>query len=80
MTALQNLVQQGKDAVPILAKTLKNGTLPERILAAQTLGFLAPHAPVDALVAAAKNDSSAAVRLYAIDALGKKGKDAKIFI
>jgi HEAT repeats/AhpC/TSA family len=77
MTALQQLVGQGKEAVPKLAATLKSGKTPERILAAQALGYLAPHAPVDALLDAAKNDRDAAVRLYAIDSLGMQGKAAK---
>jgi len=76
MTALKQLVQNGKDAVPALVQTLKNGSAPERILSAQALGYLAPHAPVDALLAAARNDSQAAVRLYAVDALGMQGKSA----
>ena len=76
ITALQKLVQSGKEAVPTLVKALKNGTAPERILAAQTLGYLAPHAPVEALLKAAKNDANAAVRLYAVDALGMQGAAA----
>ncbi|MCH8828683.1 MAG: HEAT repeat domain-containing protein, partial [Planctomycetes bacterium] len=76
MTALKALVQIGKEAVPTLVQALKNGSPPERILAAQALGYLAPHAPVNALLAAARNDSQAAVRLYAVDALGMQGKSA----
>ena len=77
MTALQQLVQQGKTAVPVLVKTLKSGKIPERILAAQALGYLSPHAPIDALLDAAKNDRSATVRLYAVDSLGMQGPAAK---
>lgn len=76
MMALQKLVQGGKDSVPALVKTLKTGKAPERILAAQALGYLAPHAPAGALLEAAKNDDSAAVRLYAVDSLGMQGKAA----
>ncbi|GAB4140977.1 MAG: hypothetical protein Tsb009_10550 [Planctomycetaceae bacterium] len=73
MRAMQSLVAQGESAVPGLLKTLKSGSVPERILAAQTLGYLAPHVPVDALFQAAKNDPDPAVRLYAVDSLGMQG-------
>ncbi len=76
MLALQQLVQHGKIAVPTLTKTLKTGSAPERILAAQALGYLAPHAPLEAMQAAAKNDRDTAVRLYAVDSLGMQGKPA----
>lgn len=77
MIALQRLVQHGKAAVPMLTKALKSGDAPQRILAAQALGYLAPHAPADALLEAAKNDTNAAVRLYAVDSLGMQGKAGK---
>lgn len=76
MTALHQLVAQGKQAVPALERALKNGKVPERILAAQALGYLAPHASVDVLLTAAKKDSNAAVRLYAVDSIGMQGKSA----
>ena len=77
MIALQQLVQHGKAAVPELTKALQSGDVPQRILAAQALGYLAPHAPVDALKAAATGDANSAVRLYAIDSLGMQGKLTK---
>lgn len=76
MTTLQQLVGQGQDAVPVLVKTLKSGSTPERILAAQTLGYLAPWVPAEPLLEAAKSDADPAVRLYAVDALGMTGRDA----
>lgn len=74
MLALQGLVRHGKAAVPVLVKTLKTGTVPQRILAAQALGYLAPEAPVEALLTAAQSDTHPAVRLYAVDSLGMQGK------
>lgn len=76
MVALHQLVAQGKNAVPTLERALKNGKVPERILAAQALGYLAPYASVDVLLTGAKKDSNAAVRLYAVDSIGMQGKAA----
>ena len=77
MTALQQFVQIGSDAVPLLVQMLKSASAPERILAAQTLGYLAPDAPIDALLNAARHDRVPAVRLYAVDSLGMQGRAAK---
>lgn len=74
MRALKGLVGTGKAAVPLLQETLASGKSHERIFAAQTLSYLAPHALREKLLEAARNDKDAAVRLYAIDALGMQGK------
>ena len=42
-------------------------------MAAQTLGYLAPHVPPEPLIEALENDIDAAVRLYAVDSLGMQG-------
>lgn len=73
LSALQSIVRQGDAVVDDLVSVLQSGTPPQRILAAQALSYLAPSVPLDPLLAAAKNDSDAAVRLYAVDALGMKG-------
>lgn len=74
MQALQGLVRHGQDSIPPLLDALKAGDAPpQRILAAQTLGYLAPHVPPAPLLEAAKSDPDAAVRLYAVDSLGMQG-------
>ena len=78
MRTLQQLVGHGQEAVPVLLKSLKSGSTPERILAAQTLGYLAPWVPAEPLIEAAKSDADPAVRLYAVDALGMTGRDESI--
>lgn len=77
MRALQGLVARGKQAVPHLLKVLKTGETPQRILAAQALGYLAPHVPREALLKAARSDRDPAVRLYAVDSLGMQGETAE---
>jgi hypothetical protein len=74
MKTLQKLVAHGRSAVPTLVQALKSKSLPERILAAQTLGYLAPDVPAQPLLAAAQSDPDAAVRLYAVDSLGMLGR------
>jgi hypothetical protein len=73
MTTLQSIVAGGKASVPDLSAALKSANTPTRILAVQALGYLAPHAPLDVLLKAAKSDPDAAVRLYAVDSLGMQG-------
>ena len=73
MRALQGVVGQGKEAIPTLLEALKDKDVLRRIFAAQALGYLAPDVPTEPLLEAAKNDPDAAVRLYAVDALGMKG-------
>jgi hypothetical protein len=73
MLALQSLVKSDAVAIPVLLKALKGEDVAQRILAAQALSFLSPQVPHQAIVDAAKNDSNAAVRLYAADTLGMQG-------
>lgn len=73
MRTFQSLVREGNASVPPLLNALKHGDTETRILAAQTLGYLAPNVPRDALLDAATSDSEPAVRLYAIDSLGMQG-------
>ena len=74
MRALQQLVAGGPSAHEALSKTLADGDAPERILAAQALGFLAaPDVAKEPLWRAAETDPDAAVRLYAVDAHGMQG-------
>ena len=73
MAAMHQLAAHGKEAVKPLTKALESKHTPTRILAAQTLGFLAKHVEQSTLSKAATSDSDAAVRLYAVDALGMRG-------
>lgn len=77
MLALHEAVAAGEVAVPFLIDRLQQGKAHERILAAQPLGYLAKHAPMEPLLEALKNDEDSAVKLYAADALGMRG-DAKV--
>ncbi|MBI1310062.1 redoxin domain-containing protein [bacterium] len=80
MQTLQQLVryrEEGQQAVKVLLKSLKSESTPERILAAQALGYLSPWVPAEPLIEAAKSDADPAVRLYAVDALGMTGRDGK---
>lgn len=70
---LQGLAQHGADAIPVLLHKLKTGDAPQRVLAAQTLGYLGKEVPPAPLLDAAKNDPDPAVRLYAVDSLGMQG-------
>lgn len=71
--ALQGVVRQGKDSVPILLEALTHQDESRRIFAAQALRYLAPDVPTPSLLTAATKDPDPAVRLYAVDALGMKG-------
>ena len=73
MLAVAALVKSGDTSVKPLLAALKDGDTPRRLLAAQTLGYLGPKVPADSLIAAINGDANAAVRLYAIDALGMQG-------
>ncbi|MEZ6141118.1 MAG: HEAT repeat domain-containing protein [Zavarzinella sp.] len=77
LIAMQGVVANGKVGIPTLLEALKSTNADVRIFAAQSLRYLAPDVPVEPLLAAAKNDPDATVRLYAVDALGMKG-DPKI--
>ncbi len=73
MEALQGVVAGGQDAIPVLVAALEAKEAPTRIFAAQALGYLAPDVPHAPLLAAAKGDADAAVRLHAWDSLGMQG-------
>ncbi len=73
MLALQAIAAAGEAAIPVVEDRLRNGSDPERILAAQSAGFLGGEALHEALVATAEKDATAATRLYAFDALGMLG-------
>lgn len=77
MRALQGLVTLGADALPTLHDVLAHGDDAERILAAQTLGYIADAASREPLLRAATGDANAAVRLYAVDSLGMLGAAAE---
>lgn len=74
MRVMQGLVRHGRASVPVLLETLKTGDPPQKILAAQTLGYLGAEVPTEPLVAALKADTDATVRLYLVDTLGMLGK------
>jgi len=73
MRVLHGLVAAGQTSVAPLIETLRSGQSHERVLAAQALSYLAPLVPTEPLWAAATDDPDAAVRLYAVDALGMRG-------
>ncbi|GIW91321.1 MAG: hypothetical protein KatS3mg109_1753 [Pirellulaceae bacterium] len=73
MWAFQALVKAGPASVPPLLERLNQGTVPERILAAQTLGYLGSAVPFDPLEQAVRREREPAVRLYLIDSLGLLG-------
>ena len=78
MRAMQGCVQHSGASVAVLLDGLRSSDAPERILAAQTLGYLGPDVPVDPLVAALRADADPAVRLYLVDTLGMLGKRAQV--
>ena len=74
MTTLRSLVLMGKASVPALITALDSDHDPTRVLAAQALSFLAPHADLDRVQTSLAEDKNAAVRLYAADTIGMSGK------
>lgn len=70
MQAFRSLVASGTDAIGDLRRLLKDDSPATRILAAQTLQLVPCQTLADNLVEAAEQDEEAAVRLYAVDALG----------
>ncbi len=78
MQIMRELVSAGKDSIPALEKHLFNDDTETRILAAQTISYLAEHANLDTLIKVAKTDADSCVRLYAVDALGMSGKGPEI--
>jgi len=73
MLTLQGLVSAGEASIAPLLETLQSGQPHERVLAAQTLSYLSPLVPSEPLWTAATDDREAAIRLYAVDALGMRG-------
>lgn len=73
MLGLQRLVRSGEAAVEPLIGALGSEQADLRVFAAQTLGFLAQHTPVEPLIAALESDPRPSVRLYAADAIGMRG-------
>lgn len=78
MRALQECVRHDGTSVAVLLDKLRTGDAPQRILAAQTLGYLAPDVPAEPLISALRSDTDPAVRLYLVDALGMLGKGADV--
>jgi len=78
MSVLQALVRHPKEAVPVLLETLQGGEPPQRILAAQALGYLGTHVPAQPLIDALRDEKDAAVRLYLVDALGMTGQGDRV--
>lgn len=78
MTTLRSLVLLGDEAVPALTDALDSPHSPTRVLAAQALSYLGPNANIERLLNTAKNDTTAAARLYAVDAIGTSGKAPSI--
>ncbi len=72
LDAFQRLTRLGDKALPALTTALRKGGPPTRVFAAQALAILAHPESRPALAAALENPD-AAVRLYAIDALGQIG-------
>lgn len=79
MLALQGFVRSGEAAVPVLQDALGSDDVSQRILAAQALGYLAPHAEVERLTDALANEPSPTVRLYLVDAIGMHGEAGRSF-
>ena len=73
MRSFRSLVASGRDSVEALLKILHEGQPQERILAAQTLGFVGVQGSREALLEAARSDVEPAVRLHAVDSLGMLG-------
>lgn len=78
MRAMQGCVRHEGASVAVLLDKLRTGDAPERIFAAQTLGYLGPDVPAEPLIAALKSDTDPAVRLYLVDTLGMLGKGAEV--
>lgn len=76
MRTLRGLARHGAAAVPDTLRVLREGDAPQRILAAQALGYLGPEVPRAPLRRAAADDPDAAVRLHAVDSLGMLGESA----
>ena len=60
MKSIQSLVANGKESIPAIEKYLTDEDTPTRIMAAQAIGYLAPHADIEKLKSAFKNETDAA--------------------
>lgn len=78
MTALRSLVLLGEEAVPALTAALDSPHSPTRVLAAQALSYLGPDVDISRLMRTAQTDTTAAARLYAVDAIGGSGKSPQV--
>jgi hypothetical protein len=76
MLALRAVVIEGKPSIPSLLEALESGDVSRPVFAAQGLGYLGADVPSEPLLRAAREDKLAAVRLYAVDALGMRGNAA----
>ena len=57
MLAMQGLVAGKGRSLPVMLEALRDGSVPQRILSAQSLGFLAPRVPREALLDAIRPTS-----------------------
>lgn len=78
MHLIQAAVKQGSAALPAIMKSLESDHVPTRILAAQTLSYLAADADTDAIITRFSQEQDAAVRLYLVDTLGMSGKGESV--
>lgn len=78
MWTFQALVAAGQKSVPVLLDRLSNGSSPERILAAQTAGYLLEHMPFDPLHDALRKEPDPAIRLYLVDSIRMLGYSARV--
>lgn len=73
MKTLQVLVAGGSNSIPVLESHLADDHTPTRILVAQAISYLAPHADIEKLTEHFKSEDDPAVRLYLVDAIGMSG-------
>ncbi len=74
MTTLIKLSKAGSGAKDQLLESVRHGELPERILAAQALGYLGTELSTTQLLDLLREESNPSVRLYLVDVLGMVGK------
>lgn len=73
MKTLQGLVSAGQESIPALQQALESEHTSTRILAAQTLGYLAPGASKDVMLRRLSVEKDAATRLYLVDSISMQG-------
>ena len=74
MKLLRGLAAIGKASIVEIENQLLSEHLPTRIVAAQSISYLAKHADVDLLMSLYEKEPDPAVRLYLVDAIGMSGK------